>query len=184
MITLISVVGVPACGKSTLMKAFMNSISFVWSRGKEGLVVWEEHGKYRVLGVYDYGQTFCGTDKLSMAVQPEALKWLRRLAEKGENLTILFEGDRLSSRSFLRDAKAIEGVELKIVVLECEERELSRRHKERADTQDETWLKGRVSKVSRVKEAFRNEVIELQHENKSDTKKCVEKLMELVGEGG
>jgi hypothetical protein len=74
------------------------------------------------IGIYD-NSIFCGTDKLSMAVQPDFIK----LLDIKKNATFVFEGDRLFNQS-LFDQKPCD-----IYVLEVNNENLKERHKTRND---------------------------------------------------
>ena len=94
----IAIGGEPGAGKSTLMKEILNK--FVWSKVYDSvkLVPYLQYGNYYILGKYDEGETFSGTDRMSMAVQPEAIKFLASL---DKDAVVLFYGDRLFTSSFL-----------------------------------------------------------------------------------
>lgn len=166
----------PACGKSTFMKALMKKISPFWMTNKQGLVVFESSKNIAVLGSYARGEKFPGTDRLSMAAQPKVVEWLKK---KNTYDTILFEGDRLFNGSFLTEVKNIPGIELTVVLLTCNKEKLDQRHKDRQDTQDETWLRGRESKVRNTVALFPNTIV-LEHEDETDTKIAVSEIMKII----
>lgn len=109
-----------------------------------------------VLGRYDEGDTFPGTDRLSMAVQPAAEDLIARLAGHtarqgtSEQTHVVFEGDRLFSRSFLLSCAATPGVSVHAVVLSTTAEQLAERRKGRGSNQAASWLKGRTSKVEGI----------------------------------
>ena len=174
---LICITGEPSTGKTTLMKAFMKTLlKGVYS--KMGLVYYhsyEQEGLI-VLGDYSKQNKFAGTDRLSMAVQPQAIEFLRSLAGMKKNWTIVFEGDRLSNVSFLTACK--EFADVTVWALAVSDNTKAARHKERADTQNETWLKGRAKKVSNVSKEFK--AVSKTHETEKDTKKLVKELVEWL----
>lgn len=110
-----------------------------------------------VLGRYDEGDTFPGTDRLSMAAQPAAEHLIELLAQweddrRVENprprVHVLFEGDRLFSRSFL--ISCARAATVHAVVLSAHPDVIHQRRAERGSTQDASWLKGRASKVEGI----------------------------------
>lgn len=134
------------------MRLLVDRLGGLRSPRRSGLLDFSPLNKERfngvvVLGKYDNASVFGGTDMLSLAVQPDAEKFvLRPLA--GLN-GILFEGDRLSNASFMAVCKT--AGEMRLVVLTpsrtvLEERR-SKRVAEVGKVQNKTWLKGRESKV-------------------------------------
>lgn len=78
---IIAIGGEPGAGKSTLMYEILDQFSWKMEYDKFKLVPYltNTDGVY-VLGKYfEEGQTFSGTDRMSMAVQPEAIKFLATL---------------------------------------------------------------------------------------------------------
>ena len=88
----VAIGGVPAVGKSTIVTNFLKYNDY-WQDYKYKKV----RGHYNkelnlfIIGVYGTS-VFGGTDKLSMAVQPDFTEFVSKYNEK---INILFEGDRL-----------------------------------------------------------------------------------------
>ncbi len=173
--------GEPASGKTVIFKTFKGDRKI--KRFKEGLLEGEIDDKRKViyLGVYKEGlskDSFCGTDKLSMAVQPVALEFVNKAHKKWKGYTIIFEGDRLFNKKFLKALMLKHDVA--IIVLEVEDDILHKRHKKRkGDTQTEKFLKGRKTKVRNIVGGF--PVIIREHNDKADTPHVVKLLKKLVG---
>jgi shikimate kinase len=147
MKTLIAIIGAPGTGKSTLMKEWMSR--WDWSYDRDGLVDHYVSGDLIVLGKYEDGEVFGGTDKLSMSVAPEVVEFL----DKHQKSIVLFEGDRLTSKKFFNTVLE-KGWNLRIVALDVPKEERERRYAERGSNQDPTWLQGRISKVENIVEEF------------------------------
>jgi hypothetical protein len=178
-VRLLAVGGEPACGKTTLFREFMKALPAA-PRRKHGLVVFHTWVKERVVVLGDYtpaAGVFAGTDKLSMAVQKEALEFLRQVGGKDVGWTVLFEGDRLFNGSFLKEASAF--CPVKVWLLRASPEKLYERHKQRGDKQTETWLAGRTTKVNNVVKAFPGE--EWLHDTPEDTASLVAELRAFCG---
>ena len=129
-----------------------------------------------VLGRYE-GAAFDGTDTLSMAVMPDAKEFLNAVTAERPRWTVLFEGDRLFSESFFEHAIDLEFY-ISGFTLVVDEHELERRHRERADTQDETWLQGRRTKVRNVTERFGFE--EIPNETEVERRYVADRVCEAI----
>ena len=138
--------GLPATGKSTLLKAFLKA-SGKWDNvklGKGFKALYNKQLDCYVLGEYVDGEDFPGTDRLDMAVQPVALSFL----SKG-NSNIIFEGDRLFNFSFLEAVDEM-GVSLQIIEMVASEAVLKARHKKRKDNQQEQFIKAKRTKIRNI----------------------------------
>jgi adenylate kinase family enzyme len=180
---LLCVFGAPGCGKTTVMRELKKSLGLFWTQVKSGQVVWEQSGDYAILGKYDEGDTFAGTDKLSMSCQPHVVKWLSE--SNGDYKAVLLEGDRLCCQSFFEEAAAIKGVKLVPVMLCClTSKELDRRRTERGSNQDPTWLKGRMSKIRNLADYCRAKGGLMEVPNNAGNKgvqEAAKKLQALLG---
>ena len=147
MKTVIAIIGAPGTGKSTLMKQWMEH--WDWEYHRTGQLDHYVSEDLIVLGVYPEGETFGGTDKLSMSIAPQVVEFL----DNNQDKIILFEGDRLNSRKFFHQVLD-KGWNLRIVALDVSREERDRRYAERGSDQDPTWLQGRISKVENVIKEF------------------------------
>jgi len=143
----IAVMGEPGCGKSTLMRKLMQELQLEKTPVNNSfkLVPYHQHNNLYVLGKYEEGEVFAGTDRMSMAVQPEAIKFLATLPKDS---IVLFEGDRLCTASFLENCN--EKYDLRIIYLQTTREVRKERYAERGSNQNETWLAGRESKVGNI----------------------------------
>lgn len=143
-------IGEPGVGKTTLMNEFTKHLN--------GLIVDRPFGHviYNQAGVVELGKPraggFGGTDSLSMSVQPKVLDW----AQLPDHPFIIGEGDRLANNKFFMGMTAL-GYELTIVHLWsngiAEERRAARAAQV-GKSQDETWVKSRVTKVKKLAEEW------------------------------
>lgn len=147
---IIAIGGEPATGKSTLMRRVLVALG-PGAPFRVGLVRGTRHRRAVVLGLYPYKETFGGTDRLSMAVQPDALRFLS--ANAGKRLVVLFEGDRLFNLSFLTAALRL-APESRLFLLTAPPGALSERHRRRADSQSDAFLKGRATKYRNLAAAL------------------------------
>lgn len=147
---LIAVGGSPGTGKTTLFRKFMESHTWEKVEPKKMLpaLYCKELDLY-VLGKYEDGETFAGTDRLSMAVQPVATEFVKETTSN-----VLFEGDRIFNQSFLEMCMDLKDVDLQVVFLKVPKDMLEQRYKDRGSDQSETFLKGRETKYSNLLSNF------------------------------
>ena len=137
--------GEPGSGKTTLMKEIIGYFGVEPKYDSFKLVPYLQKDNIYVLGKYEEGEVFSGTDRMSMAVQPEAIKFLETLPSDS---IVLYEGDRLFTASFLEHC--LEKYDLKIIYLSTTKDIRTERYKERGSNQNETWLQGRETKISNI----------------------------------
>jgi len=142
---IIAVGGEPGSGKSTLMWKLINHYQPKPMYEAYKLVPYLQKDNIYFLGKYEEGEVFSGTDRMSMAVQPEAIKFLNTL---DEHSIVLYEGDRLFTSSFLEDCAA--KYSLEIIYLSTLKEVRTARYAERGSNQNETWLRGRESKIGNI----------------------------------
>jgi GTPase SAR1 family protein len=147
MKSIIAVIGAPGTGKSTVMKSWMQH--WEWEYHRTGLLDHYTSGDLIVLGRYDEGETFGGTDRLAMNVMPEAIQFLQDTEEK----IIIFEGDRLNSSKFFNAALEA-GYELNIINLIVLDNIREQRYADRGSDQDQKFINGRITKVKNIVEEF------------------------------
>lgn len=147
---LIAVGGQPGTGKTTLFRKFMENKTWIETEpAKLVSAMYNVDMDLYILGKYQEGETFAGTDRLSMAVQPEMQKWIQT-----HNCNILFEGDRIFNQSFLEFAMELPNTELQIVYLKTPKDILEQRYKDRGSDQSEQFLRGRETKYSNLLSNF------------------------------
>lgn len=147
---LIAVGGSPGTGKTTLFRAFMRDKKWIPVEPAPLVsAMYNQELDLYVLGKYEEGEVFAGTDRLSMAVQPKMQEWIA-----SHNCNILFEGDRIFNQSFLEYAMNLPDTDLQIVFLNAPKDELERRYAERGSDQSEKFLRGRETKYSNLLSNF------------------------------
>ena len=153
---LLYVIGYPGCGKTTAMKTALATLS---PRGSERVerkpFAHTIHGCGLVELGYDR-ETYGGTDTLPLNVQPKVVEWMN-----GTDVSLVIaEGDRLANPKFFdavwnlseREARESETVprRLCLVYIKCPELKARQRAWERGSRFNESWLKGRISKVDNL----------------------------------
>lgn len=143
---IVAIGGEPGTGKTTLMRKFMEG--YEWTSVEvEKLVsaMYCEQLDLYVLGKYEENEVFAGTDRLSMAVQPNAVKFVNETKSN-----IIFEGDRVFNQSFLEFLVGQPSTSVDIVYLTASESVLHHRYNERGSNQSETFLRGRKTKYQNL----------------------------------
>jgi pantothenate kinase len=166
----IIVMGEPGTGKTTLVREVMK-LTGPWQNYFTEFKLVPFHGnknKCVILGKYEEGETFAGTDRMSMAVQPEAVKFLAECNEKGVQ-AILFEGDRLTNVSFLENC--LDNYDTSIIYLDVSPESREARYVERGSNQSEQFIRGRVTKYANIMTNFQvmMAVEKFVHETPADT---------------
>jgi broad-specificity NMP kinase len=147
---LIAVGGQPGTGKTTLFRKFMEGKE--WLEVEPAKLITAMYNVERdlyILGKYHEGETFAGTDRLSMAVQPAVQQWIQ-----SHNCNVLFEGDRIFNQSFLEFAMGLPMTDLQVVYLKAPKDLLEQRYKDRGSDQSEQFLRGRETKYSNLLSNF------------------------------
>jgi len=147
---IIAVGGQPGTGKTTLFREFIDNYEWRKCEPKKLLnaLYCEDIDTY-ILGKYEDGETFAGTDRLSMAVQPVAQEFVKETKSN-----ILFEGDRIFNQSFLEYVMALPAVDLQVVYLKVPDDMLKQRYADRGSDQSEIFLKGRATKYNNILSNF------------------------------
>jgi hypothetical protein len=183
MLKVIAMGGEPATGKTTLMFKLI-SMADDWKVVKpEKLLdaMWSEKLRTYILGKYEKdGNVFQGTDRLSMAVQPDANKFISSLSYDAQNehndvVNVIFEGDRLFNQKFI-DEIASATDNFKILILETSHDEKEKRHVDRNDDQDDKFKNSRKTKISNIRSSlFLLDYIEvMRNENLSDQQNVID----------
>jgi hypothetical protein len=170
--------GRPGTGKTTLFREFMKD--YVWEEVEPVKLLpchyCEELDLY-VLGKYEDGEVFAGTDRLSMAVGPVATEFV-----KSTKSNVMFEGDRLTSQKFFDALIELRDTELKMIVISIPENVFKERYEERGSEQNETFLKGRETKIANILTNFEymSYIEEFENKDLSDQEKILKSIREFL----
>jgi hypothetical protein len=179
---IIAIGGEPAVGKTTLVREFFQDKS-PWLQFKYKKL----YGHYNkelhlvILGLYSAKEVFSGTDKLSMAVQPDFEEFIDKNQEwkkHNKSYNILFEGDRLFN---LKTIKKVENcMDLKVFIIESNN--TISRHKDRNDNQTEKFIKGRKTKINNIKNYLQDRYETLTNDKMEDVNKNYKKILNILME--
>lgn len=139
--------GVPGTGKTTLVRSILQTTGTWQTVRPTRLLHAMFHVEYEtyVLGKYSDDDIFAGTDRLSMAVQPDVLPWVA-----GHTSHVIFEGDRLFTLSLLHSLASLPNTHIHIIVLDAPKSCLQNRYLQRGSNQSEKFLKGRHTKIHNI----------------------------------
>ena len=155
MARVIAMGGEPATGKTTLMFKLI-SMADDWKIVKPKKLLdamYSEKLNLYILGKYaNDGNVFQGTDRLSMAVQPDAEKFFSELWDVDTN--VIFEGDRLFNAKLLEELALVFPTTFKILILTAKNSTLDQRHIDRKDDQDEKFKNSRKTKISNIRSSL------------------------------
>jgi adenylate kinase family enzyme len=169
---IVAVGGSPGTGKTTLFRKFMEGMDLERVEPKKMLpMLYAKDHNFHILGKYEDGETFAGTDRLSMAVQPVVQEWI-----KETNGNVLFEGDRIFNQSFLEFCMELPDTELVVIYLKVPKVMLTQRYIDRGSDQSEQFLRGRETKYNNILSNFdlMSYITEFSNENYDDQAKILE----------
>lgn len=166
--------GSPATGKTEITKMVRKGRTL--RKFKYGLVSGDKTFDDGVffLGVYS-GDMFDGTDRLSMAVQPVAERFIRFVSRKYPQSVIFLEGDRLFNQKFI---DFLQDYDCIVVVIVVDRKVLEDRHRGRDDTQPDEFLRSRETKVKRI--VASNDIVVLNNNMRADLVENVKFIKSLL----
>jgi hypothetical protein len=159
---LIYVIGYPGVGKSTAVAQALQTLGYLagvqheqpiphiaWHNEKSSII--NELGRRR--------DNFSGTDALALNIQPKATAWL----EQRPDGTFIAEGDRLANGKFFDVASrtcerfVIAHIDAPLEIAQTR----AQRRAERLNiaTQNDSWWRGRATKVTNLVSAYRDRVV-------------------------
>lgn len=148
MRTILWIVGEPGLGKSSLVRALLPAAE----RGLVEKPKWTVAGRWCAAGHYTGGK-FDGADTIPYNGAAAALDfWAAALGDK--TVTIL-DGDRFSNASSVAQVHRLApGARLRCVHLKGPPGLAAARRAQRGTAQNETWLRGRVTKAANFAASF------------------------------
>lgn len=173
MLKTIYLAGVPASGKSTIMREVRQRLMPSVVQFKSGTLHGVRAGNFWCYGVFD-GSLFEGTDRLSMCVIDDAIAHVRELQAASERHVLVVEGDRLFCERFLRAARAT------VIVIDAAEQELNNRHTLRRDRQTATRLRACRTKIENF--CNRHKVIRVFNNTLGDLNRIVAEIVRIATE--
>ena len=169
----VAIGGIPATGKSTLMKAILKHVG-VEQKFACGLLRGYLKGDTAFLGLYPSGDKFGGTDKLSMAVQKDYERFLEEF-----DYNIIFEGDRLFTLKNLISLR--DSHDARVIVLDNNPMTIAHRHIDREDNQSEKFIKGRVTKILNIIKSGEVPIEKYELNNLQETRNLAEDISGFLG---
>lgn len=179
-------IGLPGTGKTHVVREFMKRYAQWETSTPIKLLDSHSSNRIRVLGRYEEGETFAGTDRLSMAVNPQAIEYVEMCPPE----LIIGEGDRLNNKAFFKACQNRRKEDLTILHLTVSDEERKRRYKERGSDQSEKFIQTVRTKVKNIVDEFGDKqtlfgveegvVVEMRHETNEDTIQIVKFLMEQI----
>ena len=149
MVKVIAMGGEPATGKTTLMFKLI-SMADDWQVVKPEKLLDAMYSKklnLYILGKYaNDSNVFQGTDRLSMAVQPDAVAFFESI----KDANVIFEGDRLFNGKMLDRLSELFPNDFKVLVLTASHDTKEQRHVDRKDDQDDKFKNSRATKISNI----------------------------------
>jgi hypothetical protein len=180
-VKIIAMGGEPATGKTTLMFELIKKAND-WEIVKPEKLLDAMYSKSLntyILGKYvNDGNVFQGTDRLSMAVQPDAAKFIKSI----KDTNVIFEGDRLFNQKFIDEIGSVTE-DYKVLILKASDKILDQRHIDRNDDQDDKFKNSRKTKISNIMDSlFLIDYIEVIHnESIEDQKNIINYITNFFG---
>jgi hypothetical protein len=185
---IVGICGEPATGKTTLANNIMSFDTY-------GI---KQHGVLRymepinglgpiVLGIYE-GDTFDGTDKLSMAVIDDAENFMYALIQGNPDACVLFEGDRLWCPRWAKFLTCeLRHVNARFYRLYINTPELIKRHTHRAvetgKQQDPKFIMSRKTKYDNLNQQFPGMFQRRANNTKEDGELVAKEIMQFFQTG-
>lgn len=156
---LLYLIGQPGSGKSTLLAGLTEGLTYRAEKKPFAHLLWA--GSEPVVELGARRPMFSGTDALSMSVQPLAVAYLTGCPYR----LMIAEGDRLANLGFLTAAQDagwdVLLARLIVSAAVADHRRARRAAELETAAQNEAWLRGRVSKVRNLADAWPGSLLEV-----------------------
>ena len=180
---ILAIGGPPASGKTTLMKKIF-ALTDDWSERTQPIKLLDGYYSKKlntwIFGVYEKSVgIFQGTDKLSKAVPPQLVKFIRDNADSPVN--ILFEGANVVTSKTLGEIIDCD-VNFALLRLMVSKTHKESRHKTRGDTQQDQFLKSKETQIENVATDPKifDFVVEVRNENDAEQATILEMVRWFV----
>ena len=149
MLSVIGICGQPGSGKTHCIKSYMMDSGAVWEQGSFGLLRYHRDPRRQItiFGVYDDTSKFDGTDRLSMAVQPDAELYINSKINTDEK--VIFEGDRLFNCKFLCVIDSI-GAQSTLFHINTNDEKANLQRAKRGTNQPSSFISSRITKIKNI----------------------------------
>lgn len=170
-VRVLSIAGVPASGKTTLLWRLRSRIMSEATVFAHGELRGIEQDGVKMFGVFD-GSAFEGTDRLSMSAINDAIAYIYGLSRQPGKFVVLVEGDRLFCHRFLHAVKP------QVILLDASEAVLEKRHMERGDQHTPQHMKAKRTKIERM--ASRYKFTRLVNNTPADSERIAVGIEKLI----
>lgn len=148
-------IGQPGAGKTTLLTTALSDLGAkTMNEPLKHTIYLTGSGAFKVMTGIQLGiarEAFGGTDTLPMNVQPRAVEWLT--SRSFPYSYVVAEGDRLGNGTFwsaLRSSGNEVRWQVDVLYLYTPDEIAAMRRQQRGSKQNETWVRGRVTKVQNL----------------------------------
>jgi hypothetical protein len=181
MVNVIAIGGEPASGKTTLMfKLIDEADDWIVCKPRKLLdAMYSKKLNLYILGKYESGDNvFQGTDRLSMAVQPDAMNFFYDLNYEAVDINVIFEGDRLFNGKLLEYLQELFPDTFKVLILKASDEIKEQRHIDRNDNQDEKFKNSRKTKIENIMSSLTlmGNIQIMKNESYEDQKKILDEI--------
>ena len=164
--------GEPCSGKTTLIKKIIKDNKINKNFEYKKLLKGHQNNEYVIAGLYE-GNLFDGSDRLSMAVQPVFIDYIRN---KDDERHVILEGDRLFKPSLIQFMCELP-IYFRLIILNATEEIKKQRHIDRKDEQTEKWLNSKKTTIMNVKNKY--DYSELSNNNESEMIQALDYVLNL-----
>lgn len=176
--------GYPGSGKSYIVKLLIEKykqMGYTFRQDEyDTLLKYITTTGLTILGTYEKGEKFPGTDRLPMNVQPTVENFLMNYARQKKDMTVLMEGDRLFNEKMIMYCTTFINVraDFHLYIVQASQRLVEQRREGRSE-QNASWRKGRETKVNKISLAYPVDGY-LQNDTQEDAERSAELLIKVI----